>query len=246
MSLVAPQRNAPPPLRINRLPRKGKGKGKELLLDESPTTITTPQPVIPIPVKSPRRQIFSLPANEQKYAQKSLPQTPKSSAQRINENFQTQASPYPSLPTPTRSSTRFSGASTAVGSSSSSPSPIGPFLPPPPISQPTTPPPPLRRVPTSQSVSGRRSLTVGEHPALSTRHKFAEQANSPFPAQGPGRATAGQKFKDGTFFAFILLPLSCWYTRGGKRLKELDMKELEEEIEENNLRVSMSLDERVR
>lgn len=28
--------------------------------------------------------------------------------------------------------------------------------------------------------------------------------------------------KEGAFFAFVLLPLSCWYTRGGKRLGEMD------------------------
>ncbi|KAH7360266.1 hypothetical protein BKA65DRAFT_546989 [Rhexocercosporidium sp. MPI-PUGE-AT-0058] len=33
------------------------------------------------------------------------------------------------------------------------------------------------------------------------------------------RRSRGQSLKEGAFFAFVLLPLSCWYTRGGKRLR---------------------------
>lgn len=32
------------------------------------------------------------------------------------------------------------------------------------------------------------------------------------------RRSRGKSIKEGAFFAFVLLPLSCWYTRGGKRL----------------------------
>ncbi|PVH84728.1 hypothetical protein DL98DRAFT_69674 [Cadophora sp. DSE1049] len=35
---------------------------------------------------------------------------------------------------------------------------------------------------------------------------------------GAKRRSRGKSIKEGAFFAFVLLPLSCWYTRGGKRL----------------------------
>lgn len=35
---------------------------------------------------------------------------------------------------------------------------------------------------------------------------------------GEPKIGKGSKFKEELFFAFVLLPLSCWYTRGGKRL----------------------------
>lgn len=36
------------------------------------------------------------------------------------------------------------------------------------------------------------------------------------------KVTGARKVKEGVFFAFVLLPLSCWYTRGGKRLSRSD------------------------
>jgi hypothetical protein len=33
-----------------------------------------------------------------------------------------------------------------------------------------------------------------------------------------GKISRGRKFKEEMFFAFVLLPLRCWYIRGGKRL----------------------------
>ncbi|KAG4437514.1 hypothetical protein IFR05_007024, partial [Cadophora sp. M221] len=38
------------------------------------------------------------------------------------------------------------------------------------------------------------------------------------PQPKPTRRSRGKSIKEGAFFAFVLLPLSCWYTRGGKRL----------------------------
>ncbi|XMA08123.1 hypothetical protein WAI453_000914 [Rhynchosporium graminicola] len=33
-----------------------------------------------------------------------------------------------------------------------------------------------------------------------------------------GKRSRGKSIKEGAFYAFVLLPLSCWYTRGGKNL----------------------------
>jgi hypothetical protein len=52
----------------------------------------------------------------------------------------------------------------------------------------------------------------------STQHKLAIQSQEE-PAK---KDTAGRKIKDKAYFAFVLLPLSCWYTRGGKRLRALE------------------------
>jgi len=35
---------------------------------------------------------------------------------------------------------------------------------------------------------------------------------------GEPKISRRRKLKEELFFAFVLLPLSCWYTRGGKRL----------------------------
>jgi hypothetical protein len=52
----------------------------------------------------------------------------------------------------------------------------------------------------------------------STRHKLAIQSQK----EPPKKDTAGRKIKDKAYFAFVLLPLSCWYTRGDKRLRALE------------------------
>jgi hypothetical protein len=43
----------------------------------------------------------------------------------------------------------------------------------------------------------------------------------------PNKESTGQKVKDKAFFALVLLPLSCYYTRGGSKLMDVDEEGLE-------------------
>jgi hypothetical protein len=79
---------------------------------------------------------------------------------------------------------------------------------------------------TPRSIPPAYSSEVSHHSAStsqsssashSTRHRLAIQ----FQKEPPNKETAGRKIKDKAYFAFVLLPLSCWYTRGGKRLRAL-------------------------
>jgi hypothetical protein len=111
-------------------------------------------------------------------------------------------------------------------------------------STPTTPLPLIRR--RSQSLARRPETPAqGEHPFItasspmkSTPTKRSTPSPTPMPhtpvsdtstatstLKGENKAALlkpkigrARKFKEEMFFAFVLLRLSCWYTRGGKRL----------------------------
>jgi hypothetical protein len=70
------------------------------------------------------------------------------------------------------------------------------------------------------------STSQSSTPSHSTRHTLAIQSQEELPKKN----TAGRKIKDKAYFAFVLLPLSCWYTRGGKRLRVLEDDENEGKI----------------
>ncbi|KAF8851991.1 hypothetical protein BDZ45DRAFT_678677 [Acephala macrosclerotiorum] len=69
-----------------------------------------------------------------------------------------------------------------------------------------------------KSESSASSASTASSPSKSKRQKVAEHGQE---VDIP-KLTKARKVKEGAFFAFVLLPLSCWYTRGGKRLRELD------------------------
>ncbi|KAH9224022.1 hypothetical protein DL95DRAFT_452997 [Leptodontidium sp. 2 PMI_412] len=52
----------------------------------------------------------------------------------------------------------------------------------------------------------------------STTSSSLNYTSKPQPKPKTTRRSRGKSLKEGAFFAFVLLPLSCWYTRGGKRL----------------------------
>ncbi|KAE9379773.1 hypothetical protein N431DRAFT_451589 [Stipitochalara longipes BDJ] len=69
----------------------------------------------------------------------------------------------------------------------------------------TTPTPTIPQTPVSDT-STERSTSKGEKKVI-----ISGQTGEP-------KIGKGRKFKEELFFVFVLLPLSCWYTRGGKRL----------------------------
>ncbi|KAJ5054769.1 uncharacterized protein L3040_001033 [Drepanopeziza brunnea f. sp. 'multigermtubi'] len=86
-------------------------------------------------------------------------------------------------------------------------------------------PPPVLTVPkpaevspgyeaSTSSTSSSPSSNPG-HSIKSTRYEDLKSLKSPDEDKKRGK---GKKVKEVAFFAFVLLPLSCWYTRGGKRL----------------------------
>ncbi|PMD34494.1 hypothetical protein L207DRAFT_534813 [Hyaloscypha variabilis F] len=111
---------------------------------------------------------------------------------------------------------------------------------------PTTPLPLVRR--RSQSIARRPETPAqGEHPFLTacSPRKSSMKRSTPTPTipqtpvsdsstasstlkaekravisgqAGEPKISRRRKLKEELFFAFVLLPLSCWYTRGGKRL----------------------------
>ena len=66
--------------------------------------------------------------------------------------------------------------------------------------------------------------------ASSSGSKFKEENKARQNEKKSAGISRGAKFKEGLFFAFVLLPLSCWYTRGGKRLGDMDDEEMETRI----------------
>ncbi|KAK0101381.1 hypothetical protein ONS95_006556 [Cadophora gregata] len=75
---------------------------------------------------------------------------------------------------------------------------------------------PANRLPAHSPTSSTSSSSLN----YTSKYKFKSKAQlqSPPNASNNKRRSRGKSIKEGAFFAFVLLPLSCWYTRGGKRL----------------------------
>ncbi|KAL2074239.1 hypothetical protein VTL71DRAFT_8017 [Oculimacula yallundae] len=107
-----------------------------------------------------------------------------------------------------------------------------------PISTSTSPPTKLLPAPipaipspTAATTTPRSILKSGDiHPAnrpagyspTAPTSSSSSSLNSTSKAKAKQRRSRGKSIKEGAFYAFVLLPLSCWYTRGGKRLGYTD------------------------
>jgi hypothetical protein len=85
------------------------------------------------------------------------------------------------------------------------------------LPSPTTPRSILKT--SDSTLVGSSASTAQSSPPSSPSKSIRKKTAQP---RDPGRRTPTRSVKEGAFFAFVLLPLSCWYTRGGKRLKEME------------------------
>ncbi|KAI9055315.1 hypothetical protein LZ554_000275 [Drepanopeziza brunnea f. sp. 'monogermtubi'] len=78
-----------------------------------------------------------------------------------------------------------------------------------------TVPKPAAVSPGYEASTSSTSSSFSSNPGQSIKSTRYEDMKSPSKSEKRGK---GKKVKEVAFFAFVLLPLSCWYTRGGKRL----------------------------
>ncbi|KUJ21466.1 uncharacterized protein LY89DRAFT_730243 [Mollisia scopiformis] len=90
------------------------------------------------------------------------------------------------------------------------------------LPSPTTPRSILKTSDSTAAPRSEASTSTSHSSTSSSPSKLERQKIAKLERNDPMRVTPVNKVKEGAFFAFVLLPLSCWYTRGGKRLKDLD------------------------
>ncbi|CAL3965035.1 unnamed protein product [Diplocarpon coronariae] len=84
----------------------------------------------------------------------------------------------------------------------------------------TTHRPILRLKPFEATSPYEASVSSASSFSLKRRESIRSSRNEK--TRDPAKRTKVDGFKETVFFALVLLPLSCWYTRGGKRLSALE------------------------